>query len=426
MGLFQALQLRLQRRPSSSTPPASGAIAPQPPAPKPKTLTQLEREMAAEAPVFKTVPLHAPLTRRSPKVWKLMAIAALLGIPIGLVWVANLPYAPIRRPVARTAPILLLPSYISIDRNYRDALQHLEQAEQLIAQATTPADLDLGERQLQQAQENLDRLPIWFLNDFPEYRYWGYGWSFQSASFNAARGRAGNLQARVFQEKNAQTALLEAEQAIATAKQQYQQATTAVDQQVTLTQWRTALNQLQLIPGQTLAGKTAQPKLVAYQAEFDQLTGQLIGSQQANSVIEAAKGFASRAAQASQNPPHTVEEWMMVEQLWQEAIAALRQVPSNDLQGYGAAQAKLAEYTTYLEQIKVRRQTEQESVQTFQQAQTEIEQLQALADRLNSNELVSRLQGIINQLEQVQNGTTVYLKAQDLLLQANNKLNQLQ
>ncbi|NJN85414.1 MAG: hypothetical protein HC881_02710 [Leptolyngbyaceae cyanobacterium SL_7_1] len=353
-------------------------------------------------------------------------IAALLGIPVGLVWIANLPYAPIRRPIAQTAPILLLPSYISIDRNYRDALQHLQQAEQLITQATTPADLDLGERQLQQAQENLDRLPIWFLNDFPEYRHWGYGWSFQSAGFNAARGRVGNLQAKVFQEKNAQTALLASEQAIATAKQQYQQATTAVDQQVALTQWRTALNQLQLIPGQTLAGKTAQPKLVAYQTEFDQLTGQLIGSQRASSVIEAAKGFASRASQASQNPPHTVEEWMMVEQLWQEAIDALRQVPSDDLQGYGAAQAKLAEYTSNLEQIKVRRQAEAEAVRAYQQAQTETAQLQALADRLNPNEIVSRLQRIINQLERVEDGTTVYLDAQNLLLQANNKLNQVQ
>ncbi|MEH2320531.1 hypothetical protein [Nostoc sp.] len=42
------------------------------------------------------------------------------------------------------------------------------------------------------------------------------------------------------------------------------------------------------------------------------------------------------------------------------------------------------------------------------------------------NRVSSQLQSIINQLEKVQNGTTAYLKAQELLLSANNKLRQLQ
>ncbi|MFN6498842.1 MAG: hypothetical protein RMX65_017850 [Nostoc sp. DedQUE01] len=50
---------------------------------------------------------------------KLIWIAILIGIPVGVIWVANLPYAVIRRPVARNAPILLLPSYMSVDRHYR-------------------------------------------------------------------------------------------------------------------------------------------------------------------------------------------------------------------------------------------------------------------------------------------------------------------
>ncbi|WP_292852498.1 hypothetical protein [Nostoc sp. NMS8] len=42
------------------------------------------------------------------------------------------------------------------------------------------------------------------------------------------------------------------------------------------------------------------------------------------------------------------------------------------------------------------------------------------------NRVLSQLQSIIHQLEKVQNGTTTYLKAQELLLSANNKLRQLQ
>jgi exonuclease VII small subunit len=47
------------------------------------------------------------------------------------------------------------------------------------------------------------------------------------------------------------------------------------------------------------------------------------------------------------------------------------------------------------------------------------------AQSLDRNRTISQLQGIINELERVQNGTTSYMKAQELLLQAKSKLNQL-
>ncbi|MHC5611992.1 MAG: hypothetical protein ACYTXA_13525 [Nostoc sp.] len=50
----------------------------------------------------------------------------------------------------------------------------------------------------------------------------------------------------------------------------------------------------------------------------------------------------------------------------------------------------------------------------------------ANADNVERNRMLSQLQSIINRLEKVQNGTTAYLKAQELLLSANNKLKQLQ
>ena len=47
--------------------------------------------------------------------------ASFLGLS-GLIWFVNLPYPMIRRPVASVAPMLLLPSYLSMDRNYREAI----------------------------------------------------------------------------------------------------------------------------------------------------------------------------------------------------------------------------------------------------------------------------------------------------------------
>ena len=64
------------------------------------------------------------------------------------------------------------------------------------------------------------------------------------------------------------------------------------------------------------------------------------------------------------------------------------------------------------------------------EAQQEIEYLQASIPNdgniTNINQTISRLQGIINQLERVEKDTTVYLNAQELLLFAKNKLGQLQ
>ncbi|MDZ8029416.1 MAG: hypothetical protein RMX97_32710 [Nostoc sp. DedQUE11] len=149
---------------------------------------------------------------------KLIWIAVLIGIPVGVIWVANLPYAVIRRPVVRNAPVLLLPSYMSVDHHYRQALVTVEQAEQLIEKATSPADLALGEQKLQDAQKHLNELPSWFVSDLSEYRYWWYDRQSSIYGFNTSRRLVGQLEAKVFQEKNAQTLLTDNMQALLSAK----------------------------------------------------------------------------------------------------------------------------------------------------------------------------------------------------------------
>ncbi|MEM9119796.1 MAG: hypothetical protein AAGD09_18210 [Cyanobacteria bacterium P01_F01_bin.56] len=55
--------------------------------------------------------------------WPLLGWAAMgTAIAAGTIWVLNLPYPMIRLSVARTAPLILLPSYISMDHNYRQAI----------------------------------------------------------------------------------------------------------------------------------------------------------------------------------------------------------------------------------------------------------------------------------------------------------------
>lgn len=398
--------------------------------PKAKSLAELQKE--SNARYFATYPHNQsqPVKAKWGVLNKIFWMAILLGIPVGVVWVANLPYQIVRRPVARTAPILLLPSYMSMDTNYRQAIASVEQAEQLIEKATSPADLDLGEQKVKQAQKNLDALPIGFLNEYPEYRYWWYDSRFSIYGFNTVRTKIGQLDAKVFQEKNAQTLLTDSERALNTSKQQYQAASTSSDKQIAIAAWQSAIDQLEQVPITTLAGKTAKSQLNTSQREFKEVVGLAAGNERVSTLIKGAQQFSWEAAKAGQNPPHNVAEWEQVENLWKEAIARLEQVSKEDLTGYAEAQKLLAKYKNYLGQVKIRQQAEQASASALQQSQSKIERLLSTtpttADSLNRNRTISKLQGIINQLERVQNGTTSYLKAQELLLSAQNKLKQLQ
>ncbi|MEH2399545.1 hypothetical protein [Nostoc sp.] len=388
----------------------------------PKNLAELEHEMELERRVLKTSPrqLHSKAKRGIGS--RLIWIAILIGIPVGIIWVANQPYPVIRRPVMLHAPFLLLPSYISMDNHYRQALVSVEQAEQLIEKATSPADLALGEQKLQETQKHLDQLPTSFVNDWSEYRYWWYDSRFSIYGFNAFRSKVGQLEAKVFQEKNAQSLLTDNMQTLLNAKQQYERAATAA--------WQTALNQLEQIPGQTLAGKTVQNQLDTYKHEFQEVVGLAAGNDRISALITAARQFSWQAAKAGQNPPHTVTEWQQIENLWIEAIERLKEIPSKDVAGYTEAQKLLAIYQANLGQVKIRRQAEADAVEAIDAAQREIGSLLASipadAHDVERNRVLSQLQSIINQLRKVQNGTTAYLKAQELLLSANNKLRQLE
>jgi hypothetical protein len=266
---------------------------------------------------------------------KLKWAAIFLAGSAGVVWVANLPYPMIRWPVARTAPILLLPSYMSMDYHYRQAIAQVEQADQLVNHATGSADFELGGKKVKEAQKHLDALPVWFLGYWPKYTFW-FGWQFTLDEFKVARANVGRMEAQLFQEKNAQARLTQAEQALNTAKQEYQKAQTTAEKQQASASWQTALDQLEQIPSETLAGEEATTKLKAYERDFAKVGG--------STLIAAAREFAIQAEKAGENP---TLEWEQVEALWQEAINRLKQVSLQD-PGYSEAQKLLAEYQAKL------------------------------------------------------------------------------
>ena len=347
----------------------------------------------------------------------------------GFIAVLNLPFPMIRWPVAKTAPILLLPSYISMDYNYRQAIAKVEQADQLINKATAAADFDLGEIKAKESQKHLDALPVWFLGYYPQAycTLFGCTWRFTFDEFEAARKNIGRMEAQIFQQKNALTQLTKTEQELNTAKQQYQQAKTAPDRQKASADWQNAIDQLDQIPNETLAGEMADKKLQAAKRDFQEVGGVATGSQLTDNLIEAAKEFAMSAAVASQNPPHSSEQWEQIANLWQESIQRLEQVRS-DNPGYLDAQNKLAQYKTNLGTAQLRQKIEQQSADDLKEAKSAIANWQklALSSQPDRGELVGQLREIINKLESIKTGTTTYLEAQKLLQFARKKQQELQ
>jgi hypothetical protein len=344
----------------------------------------------------------------------------------GIIWFVNLPYPMIRRPMARTAPLLLFPSYLSMDHNYRGAISNVEQADQLVRNATSPADIELGAQKVQEAQNNLDALPIWFLGYEPGMycTFTRCVWYFTFDEYRQARAQVGRMEAIVFQEENALAQFDQAEANLIAAKEQFTQSTTTREQQQATGAWQAALDQLQQLPPQTLAGLTAQTKLVAYQRDFQGLVGTIAGSNRTLTMIEAAKQFGAQAAQSALKPPHSVAKWQTTEELWQEATGRLQKVPDDGVD-YLEAQKLLATYETNLREIRLRKQAEQEAVQILDQVQQQVQQLQQNANRWEKERVISELEGIRYELNKIQPGTTVYNQAQELLQFATQKRNQL-
>lgn len=358
----------------------------------------------------------------------LLVAGGVLGVLAGVVWLVNLPYPMIRQPVAKAAPLMLLPSYISMDYNYRQAIALVEQADQLINKATAAADFDLGTEKAQQAQNHLDKLPVWFLGYYPKAycNLFGCTWKFTFDEYQSARKLIGRMEAQIFQEQNALVALQEADNAIKAAIEEYNQAQSSADKETAIIKWQQAIDQLERIPKQTLAGQNSQQQLTAAKRDFQKEVGFVSGRLQGNTLIEAAQIFASKAANDAQNPPHTESHWQQVIQHWDEAISRLQKVDQNN-PGYLEAQQKLAEYRSNRGTIQQRLQNEKNSVAAMEQAKKLIVEWRQLTNSENPNlyTLRNKIADVIYTLERVQPGTTVNSEAQTLLKKARHTQSQL-
>jgi hypothetical protein len=341
-------------------------------------------------------------------------------VSVGLVAIANLPYPMIRTPVANTVPIVLLPSFISMDRNYRAAIANVEQADQLVNQATSAADLDRGAVHVTDAQAALDRLPVWFLGYQPRAycNFFGCSWRFTFDEFEQARKQIARMDARIFQEKNALVDYTAAQADLEAAREAYAIAATNVEKNQALATQQTAIDQLMAVPAETLAGRLARQQAGNADRDLASTSNSVASDARTSNLVDAAKAFAMQAATLSQNPPHSAERWRQIVSLWEEAAMKLNSVQPDE-PGYAEAQTKLAEYQSNISATRIRLAAEESAIQSFKQASARIPQWQSIVASDPTNpQLVSLLQEILIELKAIEYGTTPYAEAQTLRQQA--------
>lgn len=315
------------------------------------------------------------------------AVAGLAGLA-GLVWLVNLPST--RQPVARTASILLFPTHVEIDRNYREAIAHLEQAEQLVDRAASKNDLQLGAQKVRQAQKNLDALPVEEVLDDERQPSWQVTWD----EIRAVRDRVRRMETIIFQEKNAIARLETLEATIQQAKQTYHRSFTLAQKQAAIETWQTALDELFKLPPATLAGRRANAKLDTYQSDFQQASSLVARNNRANTLIDTAKQFADRAAQTCQNPPLGATQWHECVSLWEVAIALLKTVDGPE-PGYLETQTLLTTYQSNLGNIKLRQQAAVDSPEVRAKIKQSQASLAEDASAIAQNLFLGQLQEIL-------------------------------
>ncbi|MEA5593497.1 hypothetical protein [Rivularia sp. UHCC 0363] len=239
---------------------------------KPAKLNELRAAVVDVFPIFSETALkEAAKSNRKPSIFhKFKYVAIAFASAAGVLTIINLPYPNIRWSVARTAPILLIPSYLSMDFHYWGAKNSAQQAENLLISAENFTDIQQVEHKTEDAQKHLSSIPVWFLGYYPEVycEKFNCSWNFNFNDFKKIRTQLTLVETEVFREKQAFIPLIEAEQVYNSAKIELTIAKTQKQKELAIASIEATINTIENIPPETLASKKSEAKLKVYKHYF--------------------------------------------------------------------------------------------------------------------------------------------------------------
>ena len=238
-------------------------------------LNELRDAVVDVFPVFsETILKQAAKANREPSVFgKLKYLAIGLTSAAGVLVILNLPYPKIRWFIARTAPILLVPSYMSMDFHYWGARSSLQQANSLLKSAVSFSDIKQVEAKITEVEKHLSSIPVWFLGYYPEVycQKFTCSWNFSFEEFENIRTEIIHLETTTMREKQAFVPLVEAEQAYSGAKRELSIAKTKRQKELAIASMEAAIKITEEVPTGTLAKKKAEAQLKVYKRYYEKI-----------------------------------------------------------------------------------------------------------------------------------------------------------
>lgn len=149
-------------------------------------------------------------------------------------------------------------------------------------------------------------------------------------------------------------------------------------------------------------------------------------NQNLNFAVDAAR-LAVSAAETTENPPHSAQNWQEAQSLWQSAIAKLKEIPQNST-AYPFAQQKLKEYQTKLASGNRQLTTEMKAEKKLRSAKNTAQVAEAraiVAQKPESwDKVEANLQKSLDTLSEIPTNTESYQQAKVLVPKYESKLSQ--
>ena len=188
--------------------------------------------------------------------------------------------------------------------------------------------------------------------------------------------------------------------------------------------WRQAIAPLEAVNREEALYKFAQEKLASYRASLQAVNSQLLTEDKWLKKITSAKAVAL-VAQKRAATAKTLQDWQKVQSTWQVTVNALTPIPFKS-SAHSDAQKLISEYQPQLLAAKNRVTKELMAAKSYKKAVNAVDIAQRYERKNQWKEAVGAWQTAVSSAQQVASNSLYSLKAEKLIAQASDSLQQAQ
>ena len=219
--------------------------------------------------------------------------------------------------------------------------------------------------------------------------------------------------------------LLDVEEAVNHANQLSSQTVYSLeDLQTVRLLWKSAIDDLDLLPLDSPLHEFAQTQLVDFQPRLLTAEQQLQKEEEAITALETAQE-AAQLAQVRQGVAQNLENWQFARVTWLVALNRLKRVKEGTLAA-SEAERLMVFYQTSLDDVNAQVSREHVASTSLEKAESHAQIATAAEQRHDWQQAIADWNSAIQYIQHVDSGSTYYLKAEGLLTQYQDAVAQVQ